>query len=376
MSKSIWETTKQAQEWTTIWSRAQRGMGLSTPCARQQRAIIRLPSCRSIRFRFAAFYDTADCELVKLTLTANNTCYPITFQNVDHVQLSAGSCVCSDVIFIDPNIREATLSFDLPERMVSGTPLNQADRIQNEIGCIYALQGIDAITDTYLGCVAVFGDSITEQGNWTGVLAKWFEEKGYCLLNLGISGNRMLRGIEQVQLTKSEALRIGRDQACHLNSITLEKQVFGIAGKDRFARDVLSCAHLKLILSAIGINDLFQPGSFCADQKELPDLKGMQKGYEVILRQARAQQIPLVSIALTPFAGSDNHTQEKEALRIIWNQWLKSCRLHLFAVSFDCVLMNERQQLKQEFHNGDYLHPNALGGQRMAELIQQRLEEW
>lgn len=94
--------------------------------------------------------------------------------------------------------------------------------------------------------------------------------KGYSFIQLGLSGNRLLRQLEAVDL-----------YARNYTNITIDKQCFGIAGIERFQREALECHQIKQIMIAIGINDLYQPGTFCAQISELHEIEE-RKGISII----------------------------------------------------------------------------------------------
>lgn len=352
--------------WTTWWCRAQRGLGL-VPWVSQQCVEVTLPVCSKIRIRFASYYDTSDAVLDNVVLTTPHQRKSITFSCSSHCYLSANTSICSDEIELPPNTHQVTLTYQLhASRTNSGITLTMEDEVTSSSTHVFALQGIDVYTTQYIGCVVAFGDSITEQGHWTRVLRRDLEKLGYRLLNLGISGNRLLRQLETVYLNGE----LGEG-----TQVPLEKQVFGLSGIQRFYRDVFSNTPISLIIMALGINDLYQPGSFCASIQELPTLKELQEGYETLCAIAKQQQTPMVAQCMTPFAHCEHDTIEKEHIRSLWNQWLCSFRMHACAISFDHILMGEHQELKQCYHDGDHLHPNPLGGEQMANIIKERLEE-
>lgn len=58
-----------------------------------------------------------------------------------------------------------------------------------------------------------------------------------------------------------------------------------------------------------------------------------------------------------------------EALRIRINEWIRSCNLFDDVFDADELLRDENNPayIKKALHQGDYLHPNAAGGEQMAQ---------
>ena len=58
-----------------------------------------------------------------------------------------------------------------------------------------------------------------------------------------------------------------------------------------------------------------------------------------------------------------------EALRIRINEWIRSNDLFDYVFDADALLRDEENPacIKKALHQGDNLHPNAAGGERMAQ---------
>ena len=75
---------------------------------------------------------------------------------------------------------------------------------------------------------------------------------------------------------------------------------------------------------------------------------------------------------MTSFMAAEASSIAKEKFRQQINDWLAKNYVHY--LSFDEWLLNEFQQIKNEYHNGDYLHPNEEAGKIMPQNIMKKLE--
>ncbi|WP_270524765.1 SGNH/GDSL hydrolase family protein [Longibaculum muris] len=355
-------------QWTTYWSRAQRGLGLiPTPCLKHQHMTLKaIPQSHMLRLRFAAFYETQPIEITNVYLSDSHNHYRLFFQGQEKVTLKPQDACWSDGIDIhEMNQSALTLDYDIvvsPDyHFVSGFERMDYDVFKEAPQQIYALNSIE-LQGSLKGCLCVFGDSIVEQGNYTRILQEKAMEKGYSLINLGLSGNRLLRQIECVDLQDTDNPEITQvlTQKVYQN-ISIDKQCFGISGLSRFIKEAKECHQVYQYIIAIGVNDLYQPGTFCALMSELPTLEDMQKGYMSLSEMI--QDIPTLWCEITPFINNPHCTKEKEERRQQINLWLNQTMNQ--TICFD--------NLTKEDMNEDGLHPNLLGGKKMAKEIEKCL---
>lgn len=371
------------KQWITCWSKAQRGMGLTQHLFHPHQCVkLKLPKATSFTFRFATFYDEQEIEITNVFCESAQGKQAVLFEGTTSYTLLAQHAVTTDPIHFNEEVEELVLTYDIncASPMNSGVQLHFYDAVEAQHDVLYGLCGVDADTTEVKGCISVFGDSITEQGNWTSVLATWCKEQGYLLLNHGISGNRLLRKIEEVSIDPAHAYMFegtDLDQTSAIlgihHGIALSKQCFGISGVARFQRDILdACSGLQGVIFALGVNDLYQPGTFCASIAEIPSLSEYMEGYEKIQALTNKQGIALYNLALTPFGGSDSHSSAKEALRLSINEFLAQTQSNGF-IPLDDVLCVHPAMMKDDYHGGDHLHPNQAGGKQIALRIQQEL---
>lgn len=362
--------------WTTWWSRVQRGLGLINQKCPKHHCIVmdEIPQSKSMRLKFAAYYDSQAIKIENVYCYDGAIKKQVTFKNQNEYHLDGGCDVYSDEIEIKSQVIKIEydlLSFD-DYHCVSGFEHMDYDGFIEAPQQIYGLTSIDLKSDELNGCICVFGDSIVEQGNYTRIIQSDLKETGYSLINLGLSGNRLLKKIEYVDLSATdnqEVLEATNKYKRIYRDIDINKQCFGISGVDRYSREVLSCQNIKAIIIAIGVNDIYQPGTFCSHISELPTLKQMQDAY--LLLEKQTKQIPIISLQLTSFMGNPHATSKKEQLRLDINKWLNEYFER--NVGFDCLLIDQNNQLKPGTFQDDCLHPNSEGGKIMAKEIKKCL---
>lgn len=354
---------KQQSNWTTWWARAQRGLGLFPEKCRKNSSVClkNLPKSQKIRLKFSAYYDEEDIKLDSIVLKDKvKECF-VTFQSQISCVIQAGHHIFSDEIDISLFDQDnLTIEYKLINYCVSGFDFMDYDEFTKAPSQIYALSQIDLFTDELSGCICIFGDSIVEQGNYTRIIKEEMNKQGISILNLGISGNRLLRKIERVDLSKTDnrdilnSIQVNKQV---IKDIPLSKQCFGISGIDRFKNDVLSCANVRLIIIAIGVNDLYQPGTFCASRDELPQFEEMIAGYEDLAIYTSS----LLFCGITSFIGNPYYSNKKEDLRSQINEYLVN--------KYNTVLLDEILVNRNEVFNEDMLHPNLVGGKLIAKEV-------
>lgn len=375
------------QQWITCWSKAQRGMGLVSRLYTPHQCVhVNVMKASSFLLRFAFYYDEQDVTITHVTCTSATSKQKVTFAGEASVCMRASTMLVSDVIAFDEEVEEITISYDLmsEQSIASGISLYPYDPVSATHDVVYGLCGIDAYTSDRKGCIRVVGDSISEQGNWTTPLANRLSTQGYHLLNHGISGNRMLRALESVQIDPAHAymfegttLETDNQKIGLYQGIPLAKQCFGIAGRIRIEKQmVMQDQGIQLHLIALGTNDLYQPGTFCADIKELPTCKEMMDSFRACIQMIKAQGSKCIVLAIPPFYHADKVDQHKETLRQEINHALMKEQSCDAVIQFDDLLSDEEGGLKEGYHQGDHLHPNTFGGEVMAKRIQEVLTQW
>ncbi|HET9381895.1 MAG TPA: SGNH/GDSL hydrolase family protein [Streptomyces sp.] len=237
----------------------------------------------------------------------------------------------------------------------------QGDRTEDTAATAFAeqipswryLTALDVLSHEAGGTVVVLGDSLTDgisstpnaNARWTDVLADRLREAAasganvprYGVVNQGISGNRVL----------TDGLGRPADNPSGLN---------------RFTRDVLGRTNVKVVVMALGVNDILRNPQL-ADPREITD------GLRTMVGQAHARGVKVVGATLMPFQGHRGYTPQRETVRQRVNAEIRAGRVFDTVVDFDAALRDpyDPRRLRSQYDAGDHLHPSDAGYARMAE---------
>ncbi|MGV9451126.1 SGNH/GDSL hydrolase family protein [Streptomyces sp. NPDC003635] len=222
-----------------------------------------------------------------------------------------------------------------------------------EVGYWRYLTALDVLSKDSDGTVVVLGDSLTDgitstsgaNRRWTDVLslrlrtalAAGEDLPRYSVVNQGISGNQILVG-------------------------GLGRPADNPSGLDRFGRDVLNRTNVKVVVIALGVNDILR-------NPQLADPERILEGLRVMVRQAHARGLKVIGATLMPFQGHRGYTAEREAVRQRINAEIRSGRVFDGVADFDEALRDpyNPRKLRGDYDSGDHLHPSDRGYERMAE---------
>ncbi|WP_027802074.1 SGNH/GDSL hydrolase family protein [Paraburkholderia dilworthii] len=204
--------------------------------------------------------------------------------------------------------------------------------------------------------IAGIGDSITDgmrsslnqNRRWTDVLARRLATAGSrptAVVNLGISGNRLLN-----------------DSPCYGEALTT-----------RFGRDVLERPGVKAVVLLIGINDInfaampARSGLDCDFPHASVTAADLIAGYQRVIAAARHAGVKVFGGTLTPAS----LPPQRESIRLVVNQWIRSSHAFDGVVDFDAALRNPAQpdHLQRRFDSGDHIHPGDAGYAAMGEAV-------
>ncbi|SIT51625.1 Lysophospholipase L1-like esterase [Paraburkholderia piptadeniae] len=204
--------------------------------------------------------------------------------------------------------------------------------------------------------IAAIGDSITDgmrsslnqNRRWPDAFARRVVQSGdkaTAVVNLGISGNRLLS-----------------DSPC-----------YGDALSTRFGRDVLAQPGVKAVILLIGVNDInfaampARAGLDCDFPHTVVTSESLIAGYKQLIAAAHARSMRIFGATLTPA----DLPPQREAIRSAVNQWIRTSRAFDGVVDFDAALRNpaEPTRLQRSFDSGDHIHPSDAGYAAMATAI-------
>lgn len=204
--------------------------------------------------------------------------------------------------------------------------------------------------------VTVFGDSITQHGNWSEALTKRLYDTApgrVAVVNRGICGNRVMHDA-------SIRSKFGG--------------YFGEGALERFENDVYETPGNKVdcIIVEEGVNDIIQPFDGTCPQYEKVTGEQLLNGYRELVRLAHAHQTRIMGSTIMPFKGFNTvWNNESEQMRYEVNSQLLQQHIFDEVLDFASVVCDKRDsgKLASEYNCGDNLHPNVEGGQAIADSI-------
>jgi lysophospholipase L1-like esterase len=215
------------------------------------------------------------------------------------------------------------------------------------------LTGIDVLATEKASAVIAFGDSITDgfattpdtNRAWPAVLAERLlatrTANQWSVLNLGISGNRLLH-----------------DGA-------------GTNALARFDRDVLSRPGARTVLLLEGINDISFPAIPGSPPSERVGFDDLIAGYEQFIAKAHLHGLEVIGATILPWEGVWTFNEPAESLRQRVNEWIRASGAFDAVVDFDAITRDPAhlQRLLPEYDSGDHVHPNDAGNEAMARAV-------
>lgn len=195
--------------------------------------------------------------------------------------------------------------------------------------------------------IACIGNSITDgrgtttnlQNRWTDKFAETLQAnestRDLAVLNLGIGGNSVFYGGLSDPAVK------------------------------RFDRDCLEQAGVKTVIVFEGVNDL---GGINGDAEARA--AKIIECYKEFIRKAHDRGMKIYGCTITPFLGSfyDDGGFFREAARQTINKWIRESGEFDGVIDFDSIIRNpsDPTKMKEEYHCGDWLHPNPEGYRAMG----------
>jgi lysophospholipase L1-like esterase len=247
--------------------------------------------------------------------------------------------------------------------VADGDVTEAADPAGKPIANFLFLTGVSVRARRSTSSVAVFGDSITrgvltvENANhrWTDLLAGRLRagalDRG--VLNLGLSGNRVLSG------------PVGRTGRAGNNAYV------GESGLRRFDRDVLARPAVRHVIVFLGVNDIGQASTVT--------VKELVAGHRELIAKGRAAGLTMIGGTLLPFGGYTAHfdNPKSQAKRDEFNAWLRGAGEYDAVIDFDAALRDPATPARMlpAYDSGDHLHPNDAGMEALARAVPLKLLE-
>ena len=215
-------------------------------------------------------------------------------------------------------------------------------------------QSVQVLNDADARSIVVYGDSISQQGYWTNAFAERIYEaypEKYSVINKSIMGTRLLRDWHKRFICKG---------------------LFGESGLNRLQRDILNYPDVEYVIIALGTNDFLQYGTIAAPKSEKPTPKEFLNAMIGVSEELQKQGKKLIVFNILNFGESIDSRPEKEAMVTEANKLLEENKHHFYAVYDQANLVVNPEKptcTKKEYLGKDYVHPNKLGGQMVADNV-------
>jgi lysophospholipase L1-like esterase len=303
----------------------------------------------------------------------------LTFAGLPEGVIPAGGTLLSDPAdLIVPPGGDLVISLYLPEDtdtatisprsfqtnlVADGDVTGESNPVGKPIANYLFLTGVSVRARRSTSAVAVFGDSITrgvstvENANhrWTDLLAGRLRsgnlDRG--VLNLGLSGNRVLAG------------PVGRTGRAGNNAYV------GESGVRRFSRDVLAQPAVSHVIVLLGVNDIGRasPASAAA----------LIAGHRELIARGKEAGLTMIGGTLLPFVGYAEHfdNPESRSKRDAFNAWMRGSGEYDAVIDFDAALRDPAapSRFLPAYDSGDHLHPNDAGMDALAKAVPLKLLE-
>lgn len=349
---------------TTTWQHTftnYQNINNINPTGHQHLKIFQPLSTKRIRLQLNNLYDEIPLQISKLEIYVDpQDKKTVTLDENINFQVEARLIEWSDWI-----------DFDIPENSFLNIDISSPNQTIHSVGMtisnnlietdltdaaipkyFFGVSGIQINTAQTYKKIAFFGDSLTNQGNFSAPLSKDLEKDFQIMTaNYGIAGNRLLRP--------------GHSTSPWSDS-------FGEAGFTRFDH-MLADYQPNIVIFMEGINDLLHPGTG-SPITELPTAKAIVTAIRILKEKCRQHDAKFVPMTITPAEGNSNDNiagwnYEKESLRQAINSELRQLP-HVIDLA---NLTSENNQLKPEFDCGDHVHFSVTGGKIIAQYIKDQL---
>lgn len=215
-------------------------------------------------------------------------------------------------------------------------------------------QSVQFLNGDGASSIVVFGDSISQQGYWTNRFEARIRNEyygRYSVINKSIMGNRML---------------------FNYNKRFICKGLFGTGGLNRLQRDVLDYPDAEYVIFALGTNDFLQYNTIAAPKSEKPTAKQLFDAVAEISRMLKKHNKKLIVFNVLNFGYCIDSRPEKEAMVKEYNALLEENKdmFHGVYNQADLCIDPDNPNCSAKIYLGkDYLHPNRLGGDTVADNI-------
>lgn len=318
-------------------------------------------AAKKVRLQLNNLYDEISLDILSLKIYSDSSeKKSVTLNGRKNFKIPARLIEWSDWIDIELP-KKSYLSIDLvsPNKTahtsgltISNDLIKTTELDPQKPKYFFGVSGIQVQSNQNYRRIAFFGDSLTNQGNFSAPLSLELESDFQVMTaNYGISGNRLLRPG---------------------NSTSEWSTSFGEAGFTRFDHMIANYQPSAVIFME-GINDLLHPGAG-SPIEELPSAKAIIKAIQDLQDRCNQNNVFFAPMTITPANGSMNGESPawnnlKEQLRLEINKNLMELPNIIDLASF----VSSNGKLKEEFNCGDHVHFSKTGGQVIAKYLKDQL---
>ena len=331
-----------------------------------------------IRCRFSNLTGTEDVTIAKAMIGRKRNSFeslPLTFDGNQSLRIKPGTERESDELPIDIKADETifvSLYLQGFTQMNAGTlitgPLSKGqysygDYTEEEIlpiektrntNWFYFLNTIDIHTEERNHALICYGDSITAQ-SWPDYLTLRAKEEGFCnvsIIRRAVSGTRILRQYDCITY-----------------------QAYGLKGETRFPIEA-NVSGARAVIIQHGINDIIHPVGTDVNPfrpwSDMPTLEEMKDGVkEIYVKHARKLGLEVWSGTLLPIEGWRTYNEDRDQMRMKFNEWLLSSDIFDGSIDFDKAVRDKNRptSFAPGFDSGDHLHPSEAAYKAMADCV-------
>lgn len=213
---------------------------------------------------------------------------------------------------------------------------------------------VELLNDTGASSIAVFGDSLSQQGFWTQPFERRIRARfpgRFSVINRGINGNRVLRDTSPVFPLHG---------------------FYGVRGVNRLQRDVLQYPDVSHAILSLGVNDLIHYASISGKPQEKPDVDVLCEAILSLSDRMRETGIRVMGCTLVNFRDCIDATDEKADLCDQVNAVLRQNENRfdsLFDLNAVVADPARPQHTRLDYLGKDKMHFNILGGAAVADAI-------
>ena len=298
-------------------------------------------SGNKLRFHFSNLTGTEPVTISE-AYVAKDVPTPITFGGRASTAIPAGEEILSDEIAFDVTAGETfdvSLYFADFTQMNAGTaitgPLSGGkysygnfaksaalpDDLTRKTNWIYFLNTVDILTEEKNFALVCFGDSITAQ-DWPDYLTLRCAREGFnnvSIIRRAVSGTRILR-----------------EYSC------ITYAAYGLKGATRFPIE-MNVAGARAVIVQHGINDIIHPVGVEVNKfrpwSDMPTADDLINGVRTLyIMHARKLGLKIYSGTLLPIYGWRTYNENRDIIRVAFNQWLRTAPDFDGCVDFDAAV--------------------------------------